>query len=385
MPSPSSPAAVLRAFCLVALAQACAPTVTVTATDADPGATSEASETSGVASTGVASSDGSTSEAPAETTGGPGAGSSSGPETTDGGEPGCGDGVLDPGEECDDGAANSDEAACTSACTLASCGDGLLHVGVEICDHGDDNGGYGACREDCAGLGPHCGDGVMQDAFEDCEPAAIEGEGGGCLTSCRWAASCLEIIADQPGVASGLQSIRPAGRDGAVQVYCEMQADGGGYTFLKYDKGTFVNAAAAEAICAEYGLRLLTPRSPAHRVASAVVAASESIAPVVGSLAASNEYLSILAIYPNEEGVSCVGDALNAEGCPEWSAGDGEVYWMSDTPIPDQPSTFNCDGCSMAYTWTPGGELGFYEAFSNGGVGATSRRFLCMAGDKLPP
>ncbi len=378
---------VFQVLCLAALAQACAPTVTVTATDAEPGATSEASEAS-AGTDGVSTGAGSTSEGPAETTGAPGTGggsSTDAPQTTGGGQPGCGDGVLDPGEECDDGAANNDEAACTSACTAARCGDGLLQVGVEICDHGDDNGGYGACRGDCAGLGPRCGDGVIQGEHEDCEPAAIEGEGGGCLTSCRWAASCLEIIADQPAISSGAQEIRPAGLDGPVQVYCEMQADGGGYTFLKYDKGTFVNAVAAEAICAEYGLRLLTPRSPAHRVASAVVAASESIPPVVGSLAATNEYLSMLAIYPVEAGVSCVGEALNAASCPEWSAGDGEVFWMSDNPIPGQPSTFNCEGCSMAYLWTPGGELGFYEAFSNGGVGATSRRFLCMAGDKLPP
>jgi hypothetical protein len=42
-------------------------------------------------------------------------------------DPACGNGVLDAGEECDDGAANSDTAtdACRTNCRLAGCGDGV--------------------------------------------------------------------------------------------------------------------------------------------------------------------------------------------------------------------------------------------------------------------
>ena len=39
----------------------------------------------------------------------------------------CGDGVVDPGEECDDGGANVFEpGACRPDCTLPVCGDGIL-------------------------------------------------------------------------------------------------------------------------------------------------------------------------------------------------------------------------------------------------------------------
>ena len=34
--------------------------------------------------------------------------------------PFCGDGVLDPGEGCDDGAANADDAECTTQCQTAA-------------------------------------------------------------------------------------------------------------------------------------------------------------------------------------------------------------------------------------------------------------------------
>lgn len=62
---------------------------------------------------------------------------------------GCGDGRLDPGEECDDGEANSDAApdACRSTCLLASCGDAVTDAD-EACDDGGPLGGDG-CAPDC--------------------------------------------------------------------------------------------------------------------------------------------------------------------------------------------------------------------------------------------
>ncbi|MCB9682042.1 MAG: hypothetical protein H6733_11310 [Alphaproteobacteria bacterium] len=64
--------------------------------------------------------------------------------------PTCGDGVLDLGEECDDGAANSDAGAdaCRSTCRVASCGDGVVD-GDEVCDDGNGIGGDG-CDPTCS-------------------------------------------------------------------------------------------------------------------------------------------------------------------------------------------------------------------------------------------
>lgn len=46
----------------------------------------------------------------------------------------CGDGQVDPDEECDWGAANSDDAVCTANCMMAACGDGYVFEGKEECD-----------------------------------------------------------------------------------------------------------------------------------------------------------------------------------------------------------------------------------------------------------
>ncbi|HEY8376608.1 MAG TPA: fibrinogen-like YCDxxxxGGGW domain-containing protein [Nannocystis sp.] len=49
----------------------------------------------------------------------------------------CGDGVVDVGEECDDGPANAPDAACTPECTIAACGDGYVYPEDEDCEDGN--------------------------------------------------------------------------------------------------------------------------------------------------------------------------------------------------------------------------------------------------------
>ncbi len=63
--------------------------------------------------------------------------------------PVCGDGSLDPGEQCDAGPGNSDVLAnaCRTNCEAAHCGDAVIDVG-EQCDDGDALGGDG-CSATC--------------------------------------------------------------------------------------------------------------------------------------------------------------------------------------------------------------------------------------------
>ena len=74
--------------------------------------------------------------------------------------PGCGDGVLDAGELCDDGAANSDTTpdACRTACVPAACGDGV-EDSDEACDDGNTVSADG-CDASC----------VVEDGLLEVEP-----------------------------------------------------------------------------------------------------------------------------------------------------------------------------------------------------------------------
>jgi cysteine-rich repeat protein len=96
----------------------------------------------------------------------------------------CGDGVLDEGEGCDNGAANSDDAECTSSCQLATCGDGLVYAGVEACDGG---GETIDCNADCSVAS--CGDNILNvTAGEACDDGN-DLDDDDCVAGCV-AASC---------------------------------------------------------------------------------------------------------------------------------------------------------------------------------------------------
>jgi len=60
----------------------------------------------------------------------------------------CGDGKVDPGEQCDAGALNSQnaDANCRVDCSFATCGDGVLDNETELCDDGNRRGGDGCDR-----------------------------------------------------------------------------------------------------------------------------------------------------------------------------------------------------------------------------------------------
>ena len=117
--------------------------------------------------------------------------------------PTCGDGVLDPGEECDvgnetmfcdedctysvcgdgywnqlseqcDDGNSENNDACVGACLIAACGDDYVWEGMEDCDDGDmdDNND---CRNDCSM--PYCGDGAIWDAGageEECDDGNMD-------------------------------------------------------------------------------------------------------------------------------------------------------------------------------------------------------------------
>jgi hypothetical protein len=95
----------------------------------------------------------------------------------------CGNGVPESGEDCDEGAGNSNapNATCRTNCTPARCGDGIIDdLSGELCDEGAANSDApnATCRTDCSLA--RCGDGIVDDGAgeecetdDDCEGAAV--------------------------------------------------------------------------------------------------------------------------------------------------------------------------------------------------------------------
>lgn len=100
-------------------------------------------------------------------------------------EPVCGDGMVDAGEDCDDGN-NLDGDGCSANCTVEEgqpyCGDGMLDAGEE-CDDGNNTDGDG-CSANCTiePPAPFCGDGTLDDG-EECDDGNAA-DGDGCSANC---------------------------------------------------------------------------------------------------------------------------------------------------------------------------------------------------------
>ena len=96
-------------------------------------------------------------------------------------DPVCGDGYLAPGEQCDDGNLDGTDA-CSSTCAFSACGDGVVDGGEECDDgNGDDTD---TCTSQCRLA--VCGDGFVGPG-EECDDGNLETTDS-CLTTCLDAA-----------------------------------------------------------------------------------------------------------------------------------------------------------------------------------------------------
>jgi len=148
------------------------------------------------------------------------------PETTGAPDPVCGDGTVDPGEECDEGPANADDGACTSACRLPVCGDGFVQAG-EACDDGNDidaDACVGNCQLNVCGDG-HVGPGEACDDPQDpqcTEQCALASCGDGKVQPGE---ECDDANGDDTDACLGTCLLAKCG-DGKVQAEVEVCDDG---------------------------------------------------------------------------------------------------------------------------------------------------------------
>jgi len=153
--------------------------------------------------------------------------------------PKCGNGIIDPGEECDDGNTYPGDGCsalcqvdncrfgcwCTAFSAREVCGDGVL-THFEVCDDGNTNSGDG-CASDCytvepgyrcAVLGrpctPICGDGrvLATETCDDGNTVAGDGCSSICLTEPGWDCSS--------GACVRLSPVDGGSETGAVVLYC---------------------------------------------------------------------------------------------------------------------------------------------------------------------
>lgn len=148
----------------------------------------------------------------------------------------CGNGVIESGEDCDDGSLNGTYGFCDDNCSYSDafyCGDGYL-AGTEVCDCGTvathtdvmadssswasancsvANGLYStniddSCAYDCTTPGLACGDGVVNGS-EECDGDYEEWEGATCSdgTTCTSDSDCDSGSCGDGASACGISSV----------------------------------------------------------------------------------------------------------------------------------------------------------------------------------
>ncbi|MBI5742197.1 MAG: DUF4215 domain-containing protein [Nitrospirae bacterium] len=160
----------------------------------------------------------------------------------------CGDGVMQSGlgEQCDDGNMSNGDG-CNSNCQNEVCGDGIIHPG-EQCDDGNTNSGDG-CNATCGN--EYCGDGVTQSGLgEQCDDGNMV-NGDGCNASCG-----NEYCGDgvmQPGLGEQCDDGNMSNGDGCNSI-CANEYCGDGVTQPglgeQCDDGNMVDGDGCSSVCA---------------------------------------------------------------------------------------------------------------------------------------
>ncbi|HEX7702045.1 MAG TPA: DUF4215 domain-containing protein, partial [Kofleriaceae bacterium] len=115
----------------------------------------------------------------------------------------CGNGVVDPGETCDDGNILNGDGCSADCKSKESCGDGVLNTDAgEVCDDNNNIDGDG-CSANCKSL-ETCGNGIVDSAKgEVCDDGNTHagkcGDGHGCDTT----ADCTDGTLCTPDGCSG--------------------------------------------------------------------------------------------------------------------------------------------------------------------------------------
>lgn len=201
----------------------------------------------------------------------------------------CGNGILDPTEQCDDGN-NANGDGCSSTCVAA--------VGL------------------------------------------IKGNPG---------KSCLDIldswkIAGESAPKDGSYWIAaPKGQ--VIQVLCDMSSEGGGYTYFPVASGKSTSRSTDDNTCKDYGMDIFYPRSKAQWAWVLGKYDSSYFATIPGVTKPGNG--------GNYTGCAMRHPASYGGGCADWKVPDGGRWWMRDSNYGEPNGDYEANCWLSMYKFDP--------------------------------
>jgi len=282
-------------------------------------------------------------------------------------------------------AADCISKVCTSGkCVAPTCSDRVQN-GTE--SDVDCSGGCTKCAngKKCV-VGADCTSGRCANGT--CAPAWIIALNGGAreYSDGSYATSCYRYKnpadpAYQYSGATGTGLYRILPKTTVVTVWCDMDTDGGGYTFYKVPTSRDT-ATQAQSYCAGLGMHLFIPRTQAHLRSAYSVSTHTGRGGNCGcARSGDNSYLRIMAIHPKWNGARCVNAGLYKDSpfC-DWKAADNGRFWVTDRRNITEPNGDNYITASMYYGFNASGDITWYNDISNPGY--NSPFFICDTRDK---
>lgn len=183
------------------------------------------------------------------------------------------------------------------------------------------------------------------------------------LTGTYVAKSCLDILNHYGPNTDGVYSIKPSST--TLNAYCDME--NGGYTMVSRSIGSEQLTTYVENDCSSIGMKLFVPRTKLHfNKATAYFGTS---------------YFTLMGIYPNAVGATCVNVGFNSNTCTTWDPTDKGKWFVGDFGN-TEPNGDNSLNASMIYIYT-NGVVTHYNDVSNDDInfngGYKTSKWVCSS------